>query len=174
MAIIGSRLADIDRLQGFPGTFPDMLGVEAGFADPSRAAHQAEHPVRDMREDPVGNVCVEFGEPLLGYAVLGPQNAIRMGELGIAWHFLAARRRLVPGFVEHDILGCLVLPDALESGLPQQLVRTPAPELDIGNEARLDPAYSLKRLALDRLLELGALYLDGGESRSAKRALSRR
>ena len=79
----GSASRPSRRRRGAAATaraLPGMLGEEAFRRDARRAAHQAEHASLEVRQDPVGDVGVEFGEALLGHARLAPQDALRVGE----------------------------------------------------------------------------------------------
>ena len=44
------------------------------------AAHQRERPVDDVRQNPIGDLLVILGQVVLGDALLGIQDAVRVGQ----------------------------------------------------------------------------------------------
>src|SRR5262249_31139522 len=168
------RLADIDRTNGFGKTGPGMLRIEALMHGTGRTAHEAQRSPDDMRQDPVGDVYIEFRETLLGDALPLPQDTLRMGEAETAQHIRRASgcdfgvlRRRSTRLLAHDLLRRLVLPQPLEGCLPQHVVVGPAAELRFGDKARLDPDHALldargKRPPERRLcrLDLGKLLTE--------------
>ena len=87
-----------------------------------------------------------------------------MGEIDLARCLPGRLHRRAFGFLEHDVLGCRVFANALEGRLAQELVRAPAPELNVGNEARFHPAHILERGLIDRPFEFGLGGFDGFQS----------
>ena len=59
---------------------PGVLLEEALFVDAFGMAQEAERPADQVRQDPVGDLAVELGQPLLGDALVGPQQAAGIGE----------------------------------------------------------------------------------------------
>src|SRR5262245_7167216 len=85
-------LADIDAPHGSGEAMPGVLGKEAFLAGARRTAQKAQDPSGNMRKNPIGNVSVEFGQPFLGDAGLGPENSLRVSKLFA--HRLAATIRI--------------------------------------------------------------------------------
>ena len=73
-------LANVDPPHGFADAGPGMLCIEAFGRNARRAAHQAQHAIFEVRQDPVGDAGVEFSEALFGHPVVRPENPFRMGE----------------------------------------------------------------------------------------------
>ena len=62
---------------------------------PDGAANEAQHAAGDVRQDPIGDVGVEIRQPLLGDAVLGPEDAlgVRESHAGLVWACDRSSRR---------------------------------------------------------------------------------
>ena len=60
---------------------PRMLGEKALASCARGASQQTQRTAGDMGKNPVGDVGVEFGQPLFGDSLLFPKNPFRMGQV---------------------------------------------------------------------------------------------
>ena len=113
-------LADLDAADAVVQALPGMLGEEAFGAGAGRTAQQAERPAGHMRQNPVGDLGIELGEPLLGDA--GSGHKMRSGWVSRTCASARRARRLgdCRRALEHDLVGRLVLAQSLERRGPQQ------------------------------------------------------
>src|SRR5207244_11700604 len=144
------RLTDVHGPNGLGEPGPGMLRVKALMHCAGRTAHETERPSYEVRQDPIGDLDIEFGEALLGDALAFPQDAIRVGEANPRNHvrgigalrrpslFFRSWRILAPAFLRR-----LVLAQPLVRCLPEHVVVSPTAELDPDNETQLDPDRAL-------------------------------
>src|SRR5713226_4399621 len=76
----GALLLDLDALEGLGRAGAGVLLIEAGLSLPLRAADQAERPLHDMRQDPIGDLFVESGQVALGDPLSRVEDAVRMRQ----------------------------------------------------------------------------------------------
>ena len=132
-------------LHGFhPGRrrLAQVLLEEALARDAVGMPVQRLGPVLEVGEDPLRHPPVIFDQVSLGVPLPGPEDLVEMGQLRAGPEF----RRLEgpPGSARpapHDLPGALVLPQPQENGLPHEPLGGPFAELDLADQARLDPGH---------------------------------
>ena len=135
---------------------PGVLLEEALFVDAFGMAQEAERPADQVRQDPVGDLAVELGKPLLGDALVGPQQAAGIGEphRQLPWQLaIALGFGLRPGRgFARPVVGDLAFDELAEHRVAYQPAAGAAAILDLGRQHRLDPAHALgrRRLVLQR------------------------
>ena len=137
---------------------PGVLLEEALFVDAFGMAQEAERPADQVRQDPVGDLAVELGKPLLGDALVGPQQATGIGEPhrqlpgSFAIGRLASGLRLWARLRAAGRFGDLAFDELAEHRVAYQPAAGAAAILDLGRQHRLDPAHALgrRRLVLQR------------------------
>jgi hypothetical protein len=116
-----------------------MLGKKALGSDARGERQQTQGTACDMRENPVGDVGVEFGQPLFSDSRLFPKNPFRVRWIPIG----AAATRRFAGFcsVSRTISsGGLSSLSPLNAAARSSLFLRPAAIFDLADEARLGPS----------------------------------
>ena len=112
---------------------PGVLLKERLSADPVRTAHEGQRPVHDERLHDRPSLGVIVGEAFLRDALVGPIDAIGMGQRHAALRPFG-RGVCGHGRLTHNLARGLILAQALKGRLTKQAVPGPAPEIDLGDE----------------------------------------
>ncbi len=116
---------------------PLVLLEKALLLHAAWTAHQAQGPVRDVRQDPVGDLGIEIGEALLGDSLIGPLQAAGVGELDQRRCF--GRPLCCGAALAHDLGGIGAFDDFPEGRVTDETAAGAAAKLDLGRPGAARP-----------------------------------
>ena len=164
-------LPDREPAQRFGEPLAEFSLVEGLARQPQRTPHQAQRPLRHVRQDPVGHLLVVPRDVQLRHAAFGVHAALGVGDPHTGHGRVGRRRRRndhgshmshvrrgtgllrrCDGAAEprprrrlaHDVRRVDVFPQPLERRMPDVPLVGPRAERDLGDELGLDPVHGAR------------------------------